>query len=258
MEINRFKPSSSAASWLLRNLAGAAVAIIALVAVISIVLAVYTRHNRELEVPDFSGMSLEQAEKAARSAGVVTEVYDSVFVHGLGRGDVFSQNPKAGSMVKGGRRVLLIVNAVNPKQVTMPSLVGLSMRQAKSELDSRGLILGRLVYVNDMATNNVLGQYHGGFEAIPGDMIESGSRIDLKVGLDASEATTFVPDVKGLKYSRALDVIQESSLNVGRIVFRNGPQTYSDTLNAVVSGQSPEPSEESAVIMGTEVSLVFE
>ena len=39
----------------------------------------------------------------------------------------------------------------------MPNLVGLSMRQAIAELQSRGLVLGKLVYVEDLATTNVLG-----------------------------------------------------------------------------------------------------
>ena len=50
------------------------------------------------------------------------------------RGAVFSQNPKPGSEVKKGRKVSLTINSVLPKKVTMPSLVGFSMRQAKAEL----------------------------------------------------------------------------------------------------------------------------
>ena len=102
---------------------------------------------------------------------------------------------------------MLTINATVPKKVTMPNLVGYSMRQAKAELSSRGLNLGKLIYVDDIATNNVLKQQQRGKDVRPGSSVESGSDIDLVVGLNGmakarfskakSSRTTFSRNSKG-------------------------------------------------------------
>ena len=136
----------------------------------------------------------------------------------------------------------------------MPLLVGYSMRQAKAELASRGLNLGRLIYVNDIATNNVLRQLYNSREIAAGTQIESGSVIDLMVGLNSEDNRTYAPDVKGLKYLRAVDAVHDHSLNVGKLNFDKQVKTYSDSLNAVVYKQAPTQAG-GPLTMGAAVSL---
>ena len=136
----------------------------------------------------------------------------------------------------------------------MPNLVGVSMRQAHAELLSRGLNLGQLIYVNDIATNNVIRQLYNNKEIKPGMYINSGSNIDLVVGLNNFDNTTNVPDVIGMKYMRAVSAVHDYSLNVSRLVFDNSVRNYADSLDAVVYKQGPVASE-IPVIMGSDVSL---
>ena len=111
-------------NWIVRNIL-LAVGIIAAIIIIAFgSLNIITRHNRELTVPDFTNMSLEDALNLAEKRDVRLEVTDSVFVKRLGRGFIYSQNPIAGSKVKKGRRILITINAINPQMVEMPSLVG--------------------------------------------------------------------------------------------------------------------------------------
>ena len=119
-------------NWIVRNLLLAAALVVILVAGAMIFLKVVTQHGKEIDVPDFSNMTLAEAEAAASQAGVRLEVTDSVFVKRMKKGAVYRQNPTAGSKVKDGRRIVLTINAVNSKKLTMPDLVGLSMRQAKA------------------------------------------------------------------------------------------------------------------------------
>ena len=149
---------------------------------------------------------------------------------------------------------MLTINAMNAKKISMPNLVGYSMRQAKAELNSRGLALGKLIYVNDIATNNVLRQFYRNREIRPGRMIETGSEIDLQVGLNPSDNVTYVPNVKGMKYLRAVDAIHDNSLNIGRIVFDKTVKNYTDSLNAVVYKQTPAASK-SPPLMGSDVTI---
>ena len=241
--------------WLLKHLLAAFILVIIMIAGAMVFLDVATKHNQELTVPDLSNMSVEEADSVAALNDMVIDVTDSVFVKRMKRGAVYRQNPAPGSKVKSGRRIALTINAVNAKKITMPNLVGYSMRQAKAELLSRGLTLGKLIYVQDMATNNVLRQLHDNLEIEPGSMIESESVIDLVVGLNGNDFVTYVPDVAGLKCMSAVDAIHDHSLNVKNLRFDKSVKDYDDSLNAMVYNQVPEPSDSVHVNMGSDVTL---
>ena len=241
--------------WIVRNLLAACVIVVVLIVGAMILLNVATQHNRELSVPDLSNLTVEDACELAELNKMVIDVTDSVYVKRMKRGAVYRQNPAPGSKVKQGRRIALTINAVNAKKVTMPNLVGFSMRQAKAEILSRGLVLGRLIYVQDMATNNVLKQLYHNNEIEPGTMIESESRIDLVVGLNGHDFATYVPDVLGLKCISAVDAVHDNSLNISKLRFDKSVKDYDDSLNAMVYRQVPEPSDSIHVNMGEEVTL---
>ena len=251
---NEQKKGGILSNWIVRNLLWAVVFVVLLMIGANFLLSVGTQHNKEITVPDFTNMTYDEARYNAQRAGLQVEITDSVYVRRMKKGAVFTQFPKGGSKVKKGRTVQLTTNAKNAKEVTMPLLVGYSMRQAKAELISRGLTLGRLIYVNDIATNNVLKQLHNSREISAGTKIESGSVIDLMVGLNSEDNRTYPPDVKGVKYLRAVDAIHDNSLNVGKLNFDKGVRTYSDSLNAVVYKQSPVQAA-GALTMGATVSL---
>ena len=242
-------------NWIVRNLLIALAVVVVLIVGAMIFLNRVTQHGKELSVPDFSNLSVQEAEYVASQAGMRVEVTDSVFVKRMKRGAVYRQNPAPGSKVKEGRRIVLTINAVNAKKVTMPDLVGLSLRQAKAELMSRGLVLNRLVYVQDMATNNVLRQLKGNREIEPGTMVDSESSIDLVLGLNDMDNQTYVPDVTGLKNMSAVEAMFDHSLNIKDLKFDDTVKDYDDSLNAMVFRQVPEPSDSVSVAMGEEVML---
>lgn len=242
-------------NWIVRNLLIAFAVVVALIAGAMIFLNVATMHNKELSVPDLANMSVEEAKLVAEQAGMRIDVTDSAFVKRMKRGAVYRQNPAPGSKVKKGRRIALTINAVNPRQITMPDLIGYSTRQAKAELLSRGLVLGKLIYVQDMATNNVLRQLHNNLEIEPGSMVESEAVIDLVVGLNSRDNVTFVPYLAGLRNLSAVEAIHDHSLNLGRMKFDETVQNYEDSLNAVVYRQTPEASDSISVKMGASVDL---
>lgn len=230
-------------NWIVKNLSLTILAVGVLVAVAIVFLNLYTRHGKELQVPDFYGMDLEQAEAVAALSDLRVEVADSIYVNALAPGAVYRQLPKAGSGVKKGRRVLLTINATQPKTVIMPDLIGFSMRQARAELSSIGLNTGKLVYREDIATNNVLGQKYQGRDIKPGTRIYSGSTVDLVLGLNPADNGTYIPDLLGMNCYNAMELLQESSLNIGRTVYDETVRNGEDSVKAVVYRQIPEPSE---------------
>lgn len=225
-------------SWIVNNLAGAAIFMVVLLILTSVGLSLITRHGKTVITPDFTNLSVKQAEEVAREGHVNVKVVDSVFVRRLPGGVVYRQQPKAGSTVKKGRSVFLTINSIVPRKVVMPNLFGYSVTEARAELQNRGLNMGKLTYVKDIATNTVLGQYCEGKEVKTGDLVVNGSTIDLKVGVSGEDNVTVVPRLIGMKYVPAIDVLHDHFLNAGRARFDKEVKTYTDSLNAVVYKQN--------------------
>jgi hypothetical protein len=116
-------------------------------------------------------------------------------------------------------------------------------------------VLGKLIYVQDMATNNVLRQLHGNREIEPGVLVESGTVIDLVVGLNSLDNVTFVPYLAGLRNLSAVEAVHDHSLNIGSMTFDETVKDYDDSLNAVVYRQVPEACDTISVNMGDNVDI---
>jgi beta-lactam-binding protein with PASTA domain len=223
--------------WIWRNLLMAFAFIMLLVVGASISLRIITRHGKTVIAPDFTNLTVAQAEVLAKENKVAVKVVDSVFVRRLNGGVVYRQQPKAGSTVKQGRSIFLTINSVVPRKVVMPNLFGYSVTEARSELQNRGLNMGYLSYVKDIATNTVLGQSVDGVEVKAGDLVVSGSTVDLTVAVADENNQTQVPRLIGMKYVSAIDAIHDKYLNVGTVRFDSDIRTYADSVNAVVYKQ---------------------
>lgn len=223
--------------WIWGNLIGAAVFLVVVFLGAGILLNVITRHGKTVQAPDLTNMSVAEAEAAAAKAGVNVKVVDSVFVKRLGAGLVYRQIPAPGATVKRGRSLFLTINSVVPRKVVMPNLYGYSVSEAMAELRNRGLTLGRLNYKRDIATNNVLAWKCDGEYMKAGDLVVSGSTIDLVVGFSGDNYTA-VPHIVGMKYINAVDAIHDHFLNVGRVTADRDIRTYADSVNAVVYKQA--------------------
>ena len=239
--------------WIVGNLSLAAVIVLVLIFGAKWMINIGTDHGEHLSVPQFVGMTYKDAQAAARKAGVRLTIVDSVYAK-KGRGLVREQNPAPGAKVKEGRRILLTMNAYGVQKVPMPNLVGYSTRQAMAELNTRGLTLGKIIYVEDMATNNVLKQRYKGREITPGTMIEAESSVDIVVGLNPSNCETMIPDVRGRRNVDAARMLNDYYLNVRSLRYDKNVKTFEDSLKAVVYKQAPDTSSFS-VKMGTEVTL---
>lgn len=241
---------------LLKNIGGALLFVVGFAFIANLILGVLTKHNREISVPDFTNLTMTEAAKVASASDVKVYIADSIYMRRARKGCVISQNPACGAKVKAGRKIALTVNSMAPKKVKMPNLVGTSMRQAKAELTSKGLAIGRLVYVSDIATNNVLRQVYRGMNIAPGKEIPSGSEITLYLGLNSENAHVYVPNVIGMKYLQAVDAIHDNSLNVGALRFDDSVKNYADSLNAVVSSQRPAATG-FPMVMGGEIAITL-
>lgn len=223
-----------------RNLVLALCAIIVFGFVANLLLNLFTRHGQVREVPDLSGMTIDEANHAGKSASLRIEINDSLYVPAYPGGVILEQNPAAGAKVKSGRRVFVTINSYNQKMVTIPYVTGYSLRQAKSNLEMAGLGIDKLIYQNDLATNNILEERYNGRVIRPGNKLqaEMGSGITLVVGLGSENTVQAVPRLAGFSLHEAKSRLWEAGFNVGRIK-RDAGINLLNEKDAHVCAQSP-------------------
>ncbi len=223
----------------LKNLGFAILIAIAFLFVSFYSLNLITHHGEGLSVPDFTGMSIKQVIKEANNKNIKFKIIDSVFNAPGKKGTIIAQTPPADFKVKEGRTILLTVKTFNPQRIPMPDFTGVSLIQAKADIETYGLKIGKLKYIPDIATNNVLEQMYRGKPISAGTLIEKGSVIDFVLGLGKSNKVTIVPNFKGLNYDAASQNAANSSLNIGVLIYDQTVETAQDSINAVIWKQSP-------------------
>lgn len=229
--------------------------IMALIILLLILLNFYTRHGQARPVPDFTGLSTEEAQQLARKNKMKYVIIDSVYTAVVPRGYIAEQNPEPGFRVKKWRNINLTINAFNPEMVAMPNLIDLPKRQAIALIESAGLTVGELRYIPDLSIDVVLKQLFNGREVLTGDSLQKGSVIDMVLGKGLSNQRTPVPDLIGMNLEPARNRILASSLNLRTFIYDNTISSGDDTINAFVYRQTPEFREELSLQLGSDVYL---
>ncbi len=220
-----------------------------------LVIRIYTNHGKSFAVPDFSGMNTEQVEEMVELKELQFEVIDSLYLNNTEPGSIVDQVPEAGSLVKEGRTIFLTICAKNPEQISMPKLTDISYRQALNIMQSSGLNVGQVTYIPSEFANLVLEQQMDSVEIEEGTLVNKGSFIDLLVGEISSGEKTFVPNLIRVKLEQAKQVIAESKLNIGAIIYDDSFTNHEDSLAARVWQQRPEAMEGQKIDQGSSIDL---
>lgn len=177
--------------------------IIIIVAVLGLVitylsLSLFTKHGQTDKVPGVINMSYTNAVERLHDEGFKCVIRDSVYLENVKPGYVVEQFPKAGAIVKPGRKIFLYINAVHPKEVIIDAaggnsreyaLRGLSMRQAKAQLEELGFRNIRIVYILG-DTDRVVKVLANGHPVMKMDRVAVNSRIVLEVYDGRKQALT--------------------------------------------------------------------
>lgn len=160
---------------------------LAIVIICLIFLRSYTRHGREVDMPNFIGQNCNALVDTLLPSDYIIVVTDEVYDKTMEPGTILKQNPESGEKVKKGRKVYLTVATSEPPKVIMPELRDVSLRQAEIMLNALGLELAATIYKPSPYENAVLEQLHNGRVIAAGTEIKMGDKITLVVGRDISE-----------------------------------------------------------------------
>ncbi|MEW2288046.1 Stk1 family PASTA domain-containing Ser/Thr kinase [Streptomyces sp. NPDC047841] len=159
----------------------------------------------KVPVPSFVGQPEKTARKMAENVDLKVTVTKKA-CENQATGNVCSQNPDEGTKVDKNSSVTLVVSTGAPK-VTVPSVIGLSLNDAKAKLegDDYKFTVKTQARVSTESPDTVLDQ-----DPIGGKQREKGSEITLTVA-KAEEKVT-VPDVTGKSCDEAKAELQGKGL----------------------------------------------
>lgn len=203
-----FRGRSGRRFWL--NVLAAVLVLVALIVGAFASIDAFTRHGRVAQVPDVGQLSWEQARRALRREGLKMVVEDSLYdPHSL-PGVVLEQRPAAGSYVKPGRRVAVVLNRAGAAPVALPDLAGnATLRLAEQQLRGLGFRMGTPVYVDDEPLDLVLAIRQDGRLLRAGEMVSPASPLVLEVGAGPREA----PDSLALEMGDSLALPDEGDMD---------------------------------------------
>jgi len=203
-------------------------------------LNISTNHGEEFSVPNFTGLTIEQAALKADELNLRIEVIDSVYNGAGKRGTVLDQNPPPDFKVKSNRKVFITIKSVSPKIVHMPDFIHTTLVQAKADIETYGLRIGKISYEPSIYDNVVLKQQYKGYEIIAGAKIPQGAEIELILGKSSSMGNTITPDLQGLTKEEAELEAAEFMLNIGTVLYDETVKSYQDSIVATVKKQRPK------------------
>jgi beta-lactam-binding protein with PASTA domain len=144
-------------------------------------------------VPDLANLTLEQSEQSLRPLGLQLSRAGERFDPAVPRGFVLSQDPEAGTSVRGRRRVSVVVS-LGEEFSSVPELFGESMRAARLLISRSGLRVGAVVRApsEEVGEGLIAGSDPGPEMVLPRD-----TPVHLLVSTGARGESYVMPDLAG-------------------------------------------------------------
>ncbi len=195
----------------------------------------------EVEVPNLANLTLDQAEQTLRPLDLRLSRAGERFDPGLPKGFILSQDPPAGTSVRGGRRISVMVS-LGEEFSSVPELIGESQRSAEALLRSAGLRLGGVT----RAPSEEVGEgLIAGTDPGPEAVLEHDGEVGLLISSGAGEEEFVMPDLAGRDQAAVRRQLESMGFRV--IVLPR------DGSSGMILGQSPLPG--ARITQATEIRL---
>lgn len=193
--------------------------------------------TENITVPDVTGKQVEIAKSILKKKNLDVSVKE-VESSDVPIGEVISQTPSGGAVVKAQRTIHLTVSKGNKgEEVLIPDLKGLTMDEAEKILKEIGLSIGKVKYEASDSVEN--GHIISQSPKSP-NKVEKGTKINLVVcrkSSDETKQTKALPDTSGMSLDAAIKALQDAGYNVGNI---SNLDSSKDQSQAKVTGQSQQ------------------
>lgn len=184
----------------------------------------------ELSVPNLVGMTAEDAESKLSRLELNLNVVDEVYNEKYEEGQIISQNPKKGVLVKKKETISVTVSK-GSKDSIVPDLYGKSLDEATSLLKSKHLTVGNVkkTYSKSVKENKVISQ-----SISKGEHVERGTAVDLEISLGEAPYV-IVPNLIGNDINAAKTMLEEAHLSIGEITYQNSDEDNNTIIKQSIS-----------------------
>ena len=187
----------------------------------------FSGENDEVEVPDFKGMTLEEAQIEAEKYGLKVEEGDQVYSPDQEEGKITSQTPGKGAKVSKGK-VITVNISLGKKDGVVPNIVGMDYEEAKEYLEDFGFELGMVVKVKSTKPENTV--ITQSVEA--GSTADKGTVIDVEVSDGKGKEMKEVPYLIGKDVDTAKSEIIAAGFKVGNIYYEESDEYPKNTITS--------------------------
>ncbi|MBB2941662.1 serine/threonine-protein kinase [Actinoplanes lutulentus] len=157
-------------------------------------------------VPDLVGVELANAKGELEGLGLKVKEGKAQYSETAAEGVVLSTNPKAGTQLKPGETVTVVLSR-GRAPITIPDLTGLNINDARAQLAAKGLTSVERSKDSDEPADTVLGQ-----SPKAGTGVEKGAEVTLDVS--KGPPLVIVPDLTGQPCPQAQATLQGMNLQV--------------------------------------------
>ena len=211
-------------------------AIFSSVVIMAGILAYYTIHlvvkqENTVVVPDLMGKKAVEAMEILAGKSLNIKLKDTIYSATVPEGLVMDQDPRAGTTIKEGRDVKIVISK-GPESFEMPALVGKASEEAVNLIQALGLTVNELSYTNEGVKNQVIAQF-----PLQDATIFKGSAVDLLVSSGAPIPLYATPHLVGMSLWDAVSAIEKNRLILGRVTRLHDVSKPSD----IVLDQAPDP-----------------
>ncbi len=184
-----------------------------------------------VSVPDITGKSITEASNIITQAGLELGVQRQVINEQVPEYHVIVQRPTANKVVRQGRKVNLTVSQ-GRREVKAPSVVGVLLDKAFSEIENARFTHGSVARIHDAAPRDtVLAQ-----DPASAQGISMGAEIHLLVSDGPQQEIMMMPDLLGTSLAEVKMLLASMEVQVVPYVVDRPGESYE-----VVLKQHPEP-----------------
>lgn len=196
-------------------------------------------------VPDLKQKHVVWALEILTDLELNIKVKDSRYSQAVAKHHVIRQDPAAGSEIKAGRDVQLVISK-GPRQIVMPDLCGETLDQARLVLEANTLTVSVIskTHTDKCEARKIISQVPAA-----GSMVARQSPVHVLVSRGPRPRAYMMPDLSGMPFASVVLFLEKAGLSPGKVSSAVDKQKPKNTVI------DQDPSAGSRITEGSRVSL---
>lgn len=186
--------------------------VVVLIAALGIGYATGLFNKKDIKVPDFKGMTIEEAEDEAKDLGIEVKIGKYEFSDEYAQDEIMAQDPEDGEMVAEGDIVTVDISKGGEKGV-IPNLIGKSEEDAKKMIEDYGFKVGSIKEKESHEEKGTVIEQ----DPSAGSEGKQGDTINITISDGSGKEMGDVPNVLGMSEENARKAIENAGFEVGDV-----------------------------------------